>query len=158
MGDLMAIKKGELLIDADQIYMVVSIEDGRIYYQTYGEAVSKVRCSIPVENLKMAGFRKLLSVEEIKGILKLLGEEGKEKIYDQKTINEIIWSNDVDKMVSLLLDSNKTMSLDPENNKKESELVGELIGKLAKEISFVLKTKKEEVEKDIKKRLKKALV
>jgi len=157
MTDILAVKKGDFLIDSDQIYQVVSVADGKVCYKSHAGSNSKVKCTIPSENLEIAGFRKLMSEKEIKEMMARIGEKGDKENYNNKMVNEVVWSNDIEKIIPLLSEIYLLTLANPEACKREQELVDDLSNMLAREAAFVLKKDEEEVVKDIKKRLKKTL-
>jgi RNA polymerase-interacting CarD/CdnL/TRCF family regulator len=67
-------KVGSYLIDSDQIYKITKIDEGRLYYvPANGDGHHpSVTGSIPEANALAAGFRPLLSAEEVKRFFSVL--------------------------------------------------------------------------------------
>ena len=97
-------KVGDYIIDSEQIYAITDIKDGRLFYRPVKDAVSNsnVTGSIPVQNAVPAGFRRLLSSDEITTFFKTLAGADSKEVIEQKFYREIICQNDPTKTIPLL--------------------------------------------------------
>ncbi len=146
------LKVGNKIIDSEQIYTISNIKNDTIYYTSNDNC----NCSIPLKNLSIACIRPLMSKEDVNLLLKQLSE--KKSLNPPSTIknsqnnnnyfNEILYSNDPDKICKLLVYFNQ---LEKENPLTKSDQItyDRALNHLANEISAVSKVPLDQTKKKI---------
>lgn len=97
---------GDYIIDADQIFVVTSISDGRLYYSPVDSEgrYQSVTGSIPIQNAASSGLRKVVSPKVIDSFFKELATATPVDtiLIDSKFYKDILYLNDPLKVVPLL--------------------------------------------------------
>ncbi|HPJ16685.1 MAG TPA: hypothetical protein PK639_00465 [Candidatus Woesebacteria bacterium] len=153
---------GEFVTDSSYIYQVTEVklvkdnkgkEEYYMYYKPAWGSDKVYTASIPIENLKKTGIRKMLTTDEIKKVYKDLKNKEIEAEYNSLVIKEMIFSNNLESIVSVLIYYWIRMAT---LTKTDLEIVEQMMARLCQEISMV--TKKEpsvirgEIESILKKR------
>lgn len=96
---------GSYLVDSSQIYSIYKVADDRLYYRPAVKIDQhpSIIGSIPKDNVELAGFRSVLTKEEIdKFFTSLAKTKAPSEVYDAKMTKEILISNDPFKVIPLL--------------------------------------------------------
>jgi len=147
---------GDYIVDLSGISRIVDIKQGSsikgkeetyIYYEPVSETDRKFTGSIPLNNLKIAGVRKILTKKEIKEIVdNLKKRNGGGEEYNPVKAKEDIYSNDPRNIALIFKNYWKNLET---INKTDRELILDALEHFCKEISFVTKEKYLTVRKEI---------
>jgi len=147
------VKIGSYLIDSNQVYSIYKIEDDRLYYRpaVSGGNHPSVTGSIPTANIAMAGFRPLLSPEEIKIFFTQLTKvRPATDPIDSKQFKEQLINNDPLKIIPLLKQLWKTKNLPNTNfSGTNRDTLEDIISHLTLEFSVATKKSPEVIRKKI---------
>ena len=147
------IKVGSYLIDSNQVYSVYKIVDNRLYYRpaVSGGNHPSVTGSIPAANAAMAGFRPLLSADEIKEFFRQMAKaKPASEPIDSKLFKEMVITNDPLKIIPLLKQLWKSKNTPEVNFSGTSrDTLEDIIGHLALEFSLSTKKSSELMRKKI---------
>lgn len=156
--------KGEFIVDSSCIYKIISIEEKtnsknvpEIFanYQMVWGSDKVFTASIPLENFKKAGTRKVFTVEEAGQILKDLKKIKVENKYTTMLAKEEIYANNPGGVISVLVyywENAATM------NKADRDLMEQVLERLCQEISLVTKKDYEKVKETVTSILNKRVV
>lgn len=137
-------KKGDMIIDFDQISVVSKIENDLVYYCSLIKDTNKgnISSTIPLSNLSKAGIRSLLTKEELKAFMKSLSKEQPLNIpsYSNKNNNnnlkEFLYLNDPHKTGQLLIYLNQRQKT-PIYSKADQLIFDQAMDHLCQEIAVV---------------------
>lgn len=137
-------KKGDMIIDFDQISVVSKIENDLVYYCSLIKDTNKgnISSTIPISNLSKAGIRSLLTKEELKAFMKSLSKEEPLNIpsYSNKNNNnnlkEFLYLNDPAKTGQLLIYLNQRQKT-PIYSKADQLIFDQAMDHLCQEIAVV---------------------
>ena len=136
---------GDMIIDPDQIYTIVKIENGRIFYQPATvDAQNNYLCSIPENNLKLACIRPLLTKTEVVDLLKNLSHEkpvelpttSRSQINNGNFFKDIIYKNDPYQTGRMLIYF-FTLEKESKLSRTDQNFYDQSLLHLAQEVSFV---------------------
>ncbi len=149
---------GDYIIDSSYIYKVTAVKEDEdngamyVYYEPTSGTDKVFTASIPLKNFKLSGIRKVLTTGEIAQILKDLKSKTSEDEYDIIRAKEEFYSNNPQRMVSVLIFYWKNILT---LNKNDANLVEQILEHLCQEISLVTKKDYAVVREDVKKILDK---
>jgi RNA polymerase-interacting CarD/CdnL/TRCF family regulator len=137
-------KKGDMIIDFDQISVVSKIENDLVYYCSLIKDTNKgnISSSIPLNNFSKAGIRSLLTKEELKAFMKNLAKEEPLNIpsYSNKNNNnnlkEFLYLNDPHKTGQLLIYLNQRQKT-PIYSKADQLIFDQAMDHLCQEVAVV---------------------
>ena len=139
-GEIMVLdyKIGDYIADSSCIYKIIKIENNFVHYETVWGSDKIFTASIPLDNLKKAGLRKIFTIEEVDQILKDLKNVKPEIVYTTMVAREEIYTNNSKGIVSVLVyywQNQATL------NKADRDLMEQILERLCQEMALV--TKKE---------------
>lgn len=105
-------KIGEYLVDSFYIYQITGLKDGTdftgkqqvmVSYKPIGDSEKNFIASIPLSNMSKSGFRRLMSTNEAKSLLKNLENYQPVNEYNNVLAKEDIYQNNLGKVVGVLM-------------------------------------------------------
>ncbi|MBI2465438.1 hypothetical protein HYV64_04825 [Candidatus Shapirobacteria bacterium] len=146
-------KIGNYLIDSNQVYSIYKIENDRLFYRpaVSGGNHPSVTGSIPEANIAMAGFRPLLSAEEIKTFFtQLIKVRPATEPIDSKLFKELLINNNPLEIIPLLKQLWKTKNLPNTNfSGTNRDTLEDIISHLTLEFSLATKKSPDSIRKKI---------
>ena len=137
---------GDFIADSSCIYKIISIENNFIHYETVWGSDKIFTASIPADNLKKAGLRKLLTVEEVKQILKDLKELKVENTYTTMLAREEVYANNFKGVTPVLIFYwQNTATI----NKVDRDLMEQILERLCQEMALVTKKEYSKVRENV---------
>lgn len=146
---------GDYIIDSSCIYEITSIgavKDSKgvastyVYYRPIDGSDKVFTASIPIDNLKKSGTRKVLTLAEVKQIMKDLKSRVAEEEYNTMMAKEAVYLNDPQEIVSVLLFFWKNTDL---LGKADRELMEQILEHLCQEMALVTSKPYANVRKEV---------
>ena len=145
------------MTDSSGIYRVIDIQPGTDYkgnncpmvsYEPVWGTDKKYTATIPLKNIKGTGLRCVFSSKEVKTTIARLAMASEEVFvnYNSNEAKEVMYQNDLDKIIPLLqfLWLNQTTL-----KKNDKDLMEQILENLAREMAFVTKSKLNKVKEEI---------